>query len=175
MKQTEKLILLDADILIHLTKGERINLLYELFPDRLLILDIVLEELLVYPPARQQTTNMLLFNRIKQYAIPSNIIDKVYSEYAKIRKETPTANAGEGFCMAVAKHDNKIVASSNLRDIKIYCEVNNIDYITTMDILLLAFEKGIMDEAECDYCIYNIKSKGSRLPLNSIIDYKSSK
>lgn len=175
MERTEKFILLDADVLIHLTKGGRINLLHDLFAQRLLVLGEVLQELNIYPEAKQQTNNMILFNRIEQYEIPKDIIQKVYSEYAKIRKHTPSANAGEAYCMAVAKHDNKIVASSNLRDIKNYCMENSIEYITTMDILLLAYEKGLMDEAECDYCIYNIKSRGSRLPFDRIRDFKASK
>jgi predicted nucleic acid-binding protein len=166
-----KSILLDADVLIHLTKGERINLLYELFPDRLLILDVVIAELKVFPDALTQVNNMILFKRIVQYVLPKHITQSVYQEYAKIRKETPNIGPGEGYCMAVAKYDDKIIASSNLRDIKSYCTENSIHYITTMDILVHAFQRGIMTEAECDNFIYNVISRGSKLPRNTMKEY----
>lgn len=171
METIEKLILLDADVLIHLTKGERINLLYDLYPNRLLILDAVLQELIVYSPAKIQVQNMMMFKRIVQYEIPSKITGQVLTEYAKIKRDKPNIGSGEGYCMAVAKYDNKIIASSNLRDIKDYCKANEIAYITTMDIIVEAFNQNIMTEADCDFFIYNVKSKGSRLPFDSLKEF----
>jgi len=40
-----------------------------------------------------------------------------------------------------------------------------------MDILLIAFKKGIISESECDLFIYNVKSKKSILPVNTIAEY----
>lgn len=68
-----------------------------------------------------------------------------------------------------------ILASSNLSDIKLYCEENNIKYLTTMDFITEAFLKGILNEAEFDYFIYNVKTKGSKLPNNTIKKYLEEK
>lgn len=65
--------------------------------------------------------------------------------------------------MAVARHTNDYIASSNLRDIKHYCQLHGIVYLTTMDILLQTYKSGIMDEAACDDFIKEVKDKKSRL------------
>ncbi len=175
MATTEKSILLDADVLIHLTKGGRLNLLHDLYPKRLLILDAVLHELRVYDAAETQVQNMIRFKRIIQYEIPVHISGIVLTEYARIRKKDINIGLGEAYCMAVAKHDDKIIASSNLRDIKEYCQSNKIEFITTMDIIADAYERKIMTEADCDFFIYNITSKGSRLPFSTIKAFLSMK
>lgn len=40
-----------------------------------------------------------------------------------------------------------------------------------MDFIHQAYIDELMDEAECDYFIYNVKSKGSKLPVDSIKEY----
>jgi len=77
--------------------------------------------------------------------------------------------------MAVAKYKKNIIASSNLKDIKIYCEKNEISYLTTMDILMDAIEKSILTENECDQIIQKVKAKKSKLPVNSISEYRKLK
>ena len=77
--------------------------------------------------------------------------------------------------MAYCRFHNDVLASSNLRDIKRYCEENGIQYLTTMDLLSTAYQKGILDEAECDLFIYLVKSGGSKLPYNSIKEFLESK
>lgn len=47
--------------------------------------------------------------------------------------------------------------------------------LTTLDLLNRAYEKNLLDEGECDYFIYNVKSKGSRLPVNSIKEFRKLK
>jgi len=66
-------------------------------------------------------------------------------------------------------HD--VIGSSNLKDIRLYCEENNIDYLTTMDFLAEAYHTNKLDEAACDFFIYNVKLKGSKLPCDSIAEY----
>jgi hypothetical protein len=80
---------------------------------------------------------------------------------------------GESACLAFAKYTSNIVASSNLKDIQNYCIENKIDYLTTMDFLEYAHQNKILSEADCDYFIYNVKSKDSRLPYNSMKEYYS--
>jgi len=40
-----------------------------------------------------------------------------------------------------------------------------------MDFLYKAYIDGLMNEAECDLFIYNVKSKDSTLPVDSIKEY----
>ena len=64
---------------------------------------------------------------------------------------------GEAACMAVAKYTKDYIASSNLKDIKDYCDYFGITYLTTMDILLEGYYKQIMTEAQCDAFIKEVK------------------
>jgi hypothetical protein len=52
--------------------------------------------------------------------------------------------------MAIAKHCKQYIASSNLNDIKEFCFKNEIKYYTTMDILVDALNKNILNKEECN-------------------------
>jgi hypothetical protein len=84
--------------------------------------------------------------------------------------------AGESACMAVARYDDDIIASNNLRDIRQYCSVHEILYLTTLDILYIAYKKGVMTEAEVDHFLYlNIyDANPSRLPFITLKSYLDS-
>lgn len=160
-------ILLDADIIIHFYKAERLSVLQELYKGRLLILDLVLEELLRNKTIAPYVENFLTYKVIKEYKFPSQAAD-ILQEYVKLSK---TRGKGESACMAVCRYQNNILASSNLKDIKPYCEQYGIAYLTTMDILAIAFKKGLMSLSECDSCIKAILSKQSILPYTNLSDY----
>ncbi len=173
-KTEDKLILLDADVLIHFFKGELLSILPSLYPKRLLIADAVFNEL-THKQIKEEVTNLLNYKMISLYTIPPQLNLAILKEIAQIRKDIPTAGGGESICMAIAKYDNKIIASSNIKDIKVYCNTNNIQYLTTMDILVEAYQQKKLDETECDYFIYNVKSKGSKLPCDTIKEYLEKK
>lgn len=46
----------------------------------------------------------------------------------------------ESACLAYAKFNKDILASSNLRDIKKYCSFHDIEYLTTIDLLKVGYE-----------------------------------
>jgi len=136
-------ILLDADVIIHFYKAERLSVLQELYKGRLLI------------------------RVIDEYPFPSRDA-QILQEYATLSK---TKGKGESACMAVCRYQNNILASSNLKDIKPYCEQFGIAYLTTMDILAIAHKKDLMSLKECDDAIRVILAKQSKLPYNNLHDY----
>jgi hypothetical protein len=73
--------------------------------------------------------------------------------------------------MAYCKFNHDIIASSNIKDIKDYCEQNGISYLTTMDFLYEAYRKSILTEEECNTFITSVIKKGSILPNIKITDY----
>ena len=99
---------------------------------------------------------------------------EISKEQALLKK---TKGIGEAACMAVARHRNEYITSSNLKDSRIYCEEHSIVYLTTMDILLEAYKLGLMNEIECDDFIKEVKSKDSIFihNNNSIIAYEKLK
>ena len=165
-------ILLDADVIIHFMKADRILYLPKIYPHRLLLLDIVENELLRYKSMKKYIENLTNRTGIEVITFPDDI--EIIKEYSYLTDELGKGE-GESACLAVAKQKKYIVASSNLKDIKKYCLENGITYITTMDILVEAWEKGIMSEEECDDFIRIVIDKGSHLPCYSIQEYLQKK
>jgi len=79
-----------------------------------------------------------------------------------------TYGDGESACMAFCRYSDDILANSN---VKAYCEGHSITYITTMDILLEAFKKKTISEADCNKFINQVKSRGSKLPVDTIDEF----
>jgi predicted nucleic acid-binding protein len=160
-------ILIDADIIIHFEKAGAILLLQKIYPKNpKLILDKVLTELSVRRSARVFADNLINFKICTLVPLAGN--NEILKEYAHLIK---TFGKGESACMAYCKYNKDILASSNLKDVKTYCLDNGIELLTTMDFLHEAFRSGIMSEAECDLFIYNVTTKGSKLPYKTIAEY----
>lgn len=161
-------ILLDSDVIIHFVKGDRVSTLIELFPRRMMMLDRVDEEL-----RKNKTVNVILENmvRLKSLSIisfPSKDLN-VFKEYAQLIK---TKGKGESACLAYCRYHPHIIASSNLTDIRNYCDQHKLAYITTMDILCIALYRKVLTERECDDFIQKVRASNSKLPDMGITKYR---
>jgi predicted nucleic acid-binding protein len=168
-KSSKPKILLDCDVIIHFIKAGKQFLLPKIFPNQLVVLDKVKSELDKRKSNQLIINNFLEWSKIPIIPMPSDM--DILREYMVLKK---TKGDGEAACMAVARYTNDYIASSNLKDIADYCSEHGIVYYTTMDILFEAYKLGIMNEAECDQFIYEVKSKGSILinSINTIKEYK---
>lgn len=160
-------IILDADVIIHFCKGNLLGKLPSIFPNKLLIPDIVYNEALSRKH-KTEVQNLLKFKLAEELSIKSNLL--VFKEYITLTKSG--LGKGESACMAYCRHHKDVIGSSNLRDIKNYCDQHNIHFLTTMDFINAAFEKKILSESECDEFIYNVSSKGSKLPCATIKEFR---
>ena len=169
-KNGEPKILLDCDVVIHFLKGGKILELPTIFPGRFVMLDKVKNELY------KRNSNVLAIGvflaTAKVPVIPMPTDTNIVKEYLMLKK---TMDDGEAACLAVAKFKKEYVASSNITQIASYCKENGIVYYTTMDLLQEASVKGIMDDTDCNLFITEVKNKGSRLPCNTIADYRKMK
>jgi hypothetical protein len=164
--KTEKLILLDADVISHFISGGQFALLPSIFKNKKVLLDIVAIELRASKKFKTYINNVIGTGFIKEINFQGN--KQIGVEYAKLIK---TFGKGESACMAYCKFNKDILASSNLKDITTYCEDNEITYLTTMDFLAEALKANQLTEKECNDFIKNVKSNGSKLPVDSIADY----
>ncbi len=73
--------------------------------------------------------------------------------------------------MAVARHTKDILASSNLKDIKHYCETHQIQYLTTMDFLCHALITGMFDENRCNTFIQTVLANKNKLPVQRMSQF----
>jgi len=170
MKQVDKnkKILLDADVIIHFSKGEQLHLLTRIFPNKLYLVKDVFREVFT-GSLRIEIENLLRMKLLDELDFSNDLT--VLKEYAKLKRRF---GPGESACMAYCKYHNDILASSNLKDIKIYCEENSITYLTTMDFLNAAFEKELISEAACNLFIENVTNRNSRLPFKTIAEFRDS-
>jgi len=162
------LILLDADVVIHLFKSGLVSLLQTLFPNRIAILDIVLNELRSNRTVSSFVDNLFVFTPIQEIAFPMKDL-KILSEFAIL---SSSLGKGEAATLIFCKYNQHIIASSNTREIKPYCNQNHMAYLTTLDLLVIAVHKSVLSEADANLAILEIIEKGSFLICNDLTTYK---
>lgn len=169
-QKVEPAILLDADVVIHFMKAGCQMKLAAIFPGRLVMLDKVKQELIKRKSESKGIENFLNWCKIPVEPMPKDM--DILKEYAALKK---LRGDGESACMAVARFRKEYIASSNIRDVKAYCEQHGIVYYTTMDILEVAIANSILTETECDNFVREVKLKGSKLPCNTMAEFRKLK
>ena len=166
-KSVKTQIVLDADVVIHFAKGGLLSLLPSIFPDyEYVLLEKVYEEL---KDIRTQIDNqMALLKNIT--LLPFAPHGEMLREYAMLRSRF-NFGKGESACMAYCLFTHNVIGSSNLRDIRAYCEEKKITYLTTMDFLWYAWRKQMLTPAEISTFINEVRQKGSKLPEVDIEKY----
>ena len=156
---TKTQIVLDADVVIHFSKGGWLNKLPSIFPDyEYILLEAVHEELL--SDIRTQVDNQIaLLKNITLHPFAPR--GEMLREYAMLRSKF---GKGESACMAYCLFTHNVIGSSNLRDIRAYCEDKQITYLTTIDFLWHAWRKQMLTADEVQTFIAEVRSKGSILP-----------
>jgi predicted nucleic acid-binding protein len=172
MTNKKVLLLLDSDVVIHFFKAEKTSLLDELFHGRLVMLDVVKEELFRNRTIKNVVENLFTFKMVEELAFPTSNKD-IMLEYKRI-SSNPKMGKGESACMAVCRYQQHIIASSNTKDIKPYCEEFQLSYLTTLDILSIAVIKNKISLDEGQKCIDMILANGSKLAFNNLQKYITS-
>jgi len=163
MEKTE--IVLDADVLIHFSKGGRLFQLPNIIAGyKMVVLDIVYNEITTVQQELQMIIKLFSNFELRTYAPTSD----ERREYARLLS---MFGRGESACMAYCRFNHQALGSSNLRDIKNYCEQHNITYLTTLDFLYIAWRHGLMTTDECHEFIAQVRAKGSKLPQIDIETY----
>lgn len=159
-------ILIDADVLIHLFKAGRVSILGELFKDRLIMLDIVLNELRSNRTINSNLNSIFLFSGIKEIEFPTTSKLDMFKEYVSLEKQIN--GKGERATLVYCKYNEEIIASSNTKDITPFCDEFGIPFLTTLDILCIAESKGKISKKEGNSMIKSILTKGSFLCCDNI-------
>ena len=163
---TRTKIVLDTDVVIHFAKGGLLSLLPRIFPDYdYVLLETVHEELL--SDIRTLVDNLMHYLKTITL-LPFSPRGDMLREYARLRSRF---GKGESACMAYCLFTHNVVGSSNMRDIKEYCEEKQIVYLTTIDFLWYAWRKGMLTPEQISVFIGEVRSKGSKLPIVDIEKY----
>lgn len=156
---TQTKIVVDADVIIHFSKAGILSVLPTIFPEyRMVVLSVVFEEL--KGDIKLQIENMTTLLRTMEF-VSFNPQKEMRMEYALLLKRF---GKGESACMAYCRYTNNVIGSSNLRDIKEYCESNQMVYLTTIDFLYYAIQRGKITIDDAHQFIEVVREKGSKLP-----------
>ena len=161
-------IVIDADVIIHFAKAGYLHKLPEIFPEyAYVILSVVYEEVL--PPIKKQLDNTIaLLGKLQVCSFEPK--GEMKREYALLRTKF---GKGESACMAYCRFTNNVIGSSNLKDIKDYCLENGVTYLTTIDFLYYAIQRGHMSIAEAQQFVEDVVARGSKLPVTDFSTYVS--
>ena len=156
-------ILLDADVIIHFIKGDLSGKLHEIFENKLYLIDIVFDEVFKSPSQRTIVERMISIRFIEEIKLDESGNDVKMEYYRLTGPRGGNLGKGESAVLSYCRFNNDVVASSNISDIKNYCEQHSITYLTTMDFLAEAFKNRLFSEHECDEFIQTVKRRGSKL------------
>lgn len=167
---TKTKIVLDADVIIHFMKGERFYDLLNIFPEYLyIILDVVYEEL-------SDKRKAMIDNATTYFK--DRLVKEVFSPSGESAKDfaflTQRIGNGESACMVYCRDHHDVLGSSNLRDIREYCQKYLITYLTTIDFLYYAYVRKKMTPDDIREFIKTVVEKGSNLPITDIEKYAPS-
>lgn len=173
MGMNERIILIDADVVSHFIYASEILSINTIFKYKIKVLDKVYAELQRFPKKKKEVENLIQLKIIKILPFPEED-SQIKREYAYIKKVL-FKGEGESACMAVARYSDSILASSNLKDIKHYCELHKITYLTTMDFLCEAISTKKWTLQRCNDFIVRVKAAGSKLPVDNMSQWKCRK
>lgn len=162
-------ILIDADVLIHLFKAEKISLLSELYKGRIKMLDIVVNELRGNRTINANLDSIFLFSGIEELQFPTTSNVTMFQEYLKLKNNIK--GKGERATLLYCKYNQHIIASSNTKDIVPFCKEHSMEYLTTLDILCIAESKGLITKRQANDYIKLIFDKGSFVICKTIEEY----
>lgn len=167
-------IVLDADVIIHFSKAGRLPELPLILPEfQFLVLDVVKRELSV----------IILSILEKMMTRDKTLVEAQFGrsqgeikEFARLTSSDGLSlGRGESACMVYCLYHKDVLGSSNLRDIHDYCEEKGITYLTTLDFLYYAIQRGKMTKAEAETFVRAVVEGGSRLPVVDFDTYVCTK
>lgn len=152
-------------------------LLPQLFPGRIVIPEVVYEEL-SYPTIRHlkdRVDSLVAQGKVVLQDISTDPDSEEFPLYQRLTtvnaSDRPAIGRGEAAAIAMAKVQNGILASNNLRDISIYVKEFNLRHETTGSIMKQALDAGMITEEQGNEIWARMRAKKRRLGANSFTDF----
>lgn len=168
-RNSNKIILIDADVVSHFIKAEEIYALNSIFPYEIRVLDKVYNELKNNQGWITKIDELVNQKVLRIEPFPEEN-EEVKKEYFHLKKMMLKGD-GESACLAFVRYTQNIIASSNLRDIQHYCKMHHIKYLTTMDFLCYALDNQIFSKERCNKFISFVLAKKGKLPVKSMDEF----
>lgn len=151
------------------------NLILQLYPGRIILPQDVFNELShpSIPHIKAKLTALHTSGSISTMSIMMNTEEYILYHGLAIAppKGRKKIGRGEAAALALAKVNNGIIASNNLKDIGQYISLYNLMHITTCDILVESLNKGLIDETSGDQIWSIMIQKRRLLPTPTFTEY----
>lgn len=155
------------------------SLLAQLYPGRIVIPRPVYDELsnprIVHLKVRIDALVSAGQARIVEIIVGTQEYNMFYKLTVEPDKGQKLIGKGEAASIALAKENGGIVASNNLSDIGDYVKEFQLKHITTGDILVEAYNKGLITENEGNNIWASMLAKQRKLGTGSFSDFLNSK
>ena len=169
---TEK-IFFDTDCLSAFLWIREESILTKLYSGRIILPAQVYEELQRVPHLQARVDKIR--NRGELKVETMEVGSEEYRDYVKMTvspdKGIRIIGRGEAAGIAMAKNRNGVLASNNMRDVRLYVEKYRIAHITTGDILIEAMEAGMITENDGNQIWADMIQKRRSLPTGSFSEY----
>ena len=174
---SEQKLFFDTDCLSAFLWVDEQAILPQLYPGRIVIPEPVYQEL-----SRPQVSHLkrridILVKNKQVRIIPIEYSQHSYLMYLQMisspEKGKKIIGKGEASALALAFENDGIVASNNLKDIIQYIDDYNLLYMTTGDILIEAYAKGIITEDEGNKIWSDMLNRRRKLGAYSFSEYLS--
>lgn len=174
---SDRKLFFDTDCLSAFLWVDEQAILPRLYPGRIIIPEPVYAEL-----SRPQISHLkrridTLKDKGQVRILPLSPDDSGYDLYMEMTNSPKNGKMiigkGEASVISLAKINNGIVASNNLRDIMQYIQEFGLSYITTGDIMIEAFHNGLITEAQGNAIWASMLAKRRKLGAASFSDYLS--
>ena len=154
------------------------SILVKMFPGRIGIPRQTYEELSIPEIPHLKSRVDQLIEGGQAQIVDINFDTEAYELYYRLT-EAPTnghriIGKGEAACLALAKTENGIIASNNLRDIRDYVTEFGVRHITTGEIMVNAYHSGLISEEQANEIWANMIAKHRRLGAPSFSEYLES-
>lgn len=172
-------IFFDNDCLSAFLWVRKENLLVNLYPGQVVIPKQVYDELSVPRVAHLKARVDVLLNHKQASIVEIDVGTELYDLYYQLTVNPDAGHViigkGEAASIVLAKFNEGIIASNNLRDISSYIEEFGLKHVTTGDILTKAFNKGYITETIGNTVWSAMLSKRRKIGANTFSDYLKSK
>lgn len=160
-------ILLDAAILAHFTLNRKLDLLDSLFPNSIILLDIV------YDRIRGRSEMRHAVHQLQEKGSLQIVSYYNYNPFLKFQDDG--YGEGESASLAFAESNRGTIVTSNSSRFKRYCQHKEVLCYNTLDLLCLAMENGLMTTQACDAFIQRLIAREVPIKVVSIRQYECCK
>jgi len=169
-----KIIFFDTDCISSFLWTKTEKLLVHCFGNHMIIPRQVYDEISKVSHLKSQIDNMVNDGilLVEDITVGSEE-NKIYIDLTDVTKSSvlPLIGKGEAAAIVLSKKYKGVLASNNLKDVKYYVDLYNIDHITTADIIHQVVSDGVLTITEADTIWGQMIIKKRKLPFNSYSSY----